>query len=117
MNDARKKYIGEEITVVLPGADLLERTPECPLSFTWREREICVDQLLNQWTDFSRKGKNNRNMREEHLQRAAVRGSWGVGRFYFEVCDADGVVYTLYYDRSPASSSDRKGTWILLTVT
>lgn len=112
-----KKYIGEEIAVILPNGDFLERSPACPLSFTWREKEIHIIRLLNQWVDFARKGRFKRNMREEHLERAKVVGSWGVGRFYFEVCDDVGIVYILYYDRAPSSSSDRKGKWILLTMT
>ena len=111
-----KKFIGEEISVFLPDGDFLEKNPKCPLSFTWQNQEISVVELLQSWTDFSRKGNRSRNMRTEHLQRAKLKGSWGVGRFYFTVKGETGRIFTIYYDRSPSSSSHRKGKWFLFVV-
>jgi hypothetical protein len=52
-------------------------------------------------------------MRPSHADRAAARGSWGVGRFHFRVRVEDGHVYQLYYDRAPGDADDRKGKWFL----
>ena len=104
-----KKYIGEQIQVVLPDGDFLEKNPKCPLSFTWQDKTHQIKSLLSSWTDFSRKGDMARNMREEHLQRSKAKGSWGVGRFYFKVEVEGGSIYTLYYDRAPGKAADRKG--------
>jgi len=54
-----------------------------------------------------------RNMRPVHLDRAAMKGSWGVGRFYFRVRVESGQVFEIYYDRAPGNVADRKGSWFL----
>jgi len=110
-----KHFIDEEIQVDLANGTFLEKKPKCPRRIYWQDRWIGVERTLAIWDDMSRKGKNARNMREEHLERAKVKGSWGVGRFYFEFTGDDGNIYTIYYDRAPGNAGKRKGTWILLT--
>lgn len=111
-----KQFIGEEIQVELPGGVFLEKKPTCPEELFWRDQRVIVSELRSSWFDYSRKGDAASNMREEHLRRAKSAGSWGVGRFYFEILAEDGLCYTIYYDRAPASAQDRKGKWILFTL-
>jgi hypothetical protein len=50
-------------------------------------------------------------MRPEHAERAALRGSRGVGRDYYRVDTHGGRVFEIYYDRAPSSVTDAKGGW------
>ena len=63
----------------------LEKSPPCPDGFTWQGVEYRVVELLEEWRDYARRGRMGKNMRPSHAGRAAVRGSWGVGRFHFRV--------------------------------
>ncbi len=69
--------------------------------------------MLNEWHDYSRRGRMALNMRPEHAAVAARRGSWGVGRDYYRVRTDTGEVFDLYYDRAPRGSKRRKGDWFL----
>lgn len=60
-----------------------------------------------------RKGKYSRNMKDAHLERANVKGSLGVGRFYFRVRTTDLRVFDLYYDRSIKNTFNTGGFWVL----
>ncbi len=91
----------------------LEKTPPCPDGFKWRDEEFRVVELLEEYHDYARRGRSERNMRPSHAWRAASRGSWGVGRFHFRVKVQDGRVFELYYDRAPEDASDRKGKWLI----
>ena len=53
-------------------------------------------------------------MQPEHAQTARNHGSWGVGRYYFNVQTQSGRRFRLYYDRAPQDALDREGQWILL---
>lgn len=55
-----------------------------------------------------------RNMQPDHIETAKTRGSWGVGRFYFDVETHLKRYFRLYYDRSPKNASHREGAWFLL---
>ena len=110
-----KRFIDEQIEVELHKGSFLEKKPQCPKRFYWREKCFEILELRSAWQEFSRKGNSSKNMREEHLKRAIKKGSWGVGRYYFAVLGTDHCVYTIYYDRAPMNSHDRKGKWILLT--
>ena len=55
-----------------------------------------------------------RNMQPQHAQVAGRHGSWGVGRYYFDVRTHTDRCFRLYYDRAPADTTDRTGTWVLL---
>jgi hypothetical protein len=54
-------------------------------------------------------------MQPQHAAVAASRGSWGVGRYYFQVRTEGGQFFELYYDRAPKGSDQRKGAWFLVS--
>jgi hypothetical protein len=114
------RFIGEPIEVQFDEPPALEKAPPCPSAFTWAATPYRVIALLAEWRDYGRRGRMARNMRPEHAQRAALKGSWGVGRFYFrvravspETLAAGGQIFELYYDRAPQDADHRKGGWFL----
>jgi hypothetical protein len=107
------RFIGEQIEVEFDQPPLLAKTPPCPDRFTWHDATVEITSVINQWSDYARRGRMARNMRPTHAAVAASRGSWGVGRFYFRVRTNDGRVFDLYYDREPKNADDRQGSWIL----
>jgi hypothetical protein len=107
------KFIGEEIEVVFDKPPLLEKTPSCPDGFVWGGGIYRVTEILNEWRDFSRRGKMGKTIKPARLARAVVKGSWGVGRFYFRVRLEDGRIFDLYYDRAVKDVDHRKGSWFL----
>lgn len=114
------RFIGESIEVQFDQPPVLEKAPPCPSSFTWREMPYRIIGLLEEWHDFARKGRAARNMRPEHAARAAVKGSWGVGRYHFRVralgpAAPDGQLFEIYYDRAPLDVDNRKGQWFLVS--
>ena len=111
-----KQFISEEIKANFKSDFILEKNPPCPNSIIWENKEIRIIQLLSTWFDYSRKGDQSKNMRPTHLNRAEVKGSWGVGRVYFKVEDENNRIMVIYYDRSPNNVEDRKGRWILLSI-
>jgi hypothetical protein len=110
-------FIGEEIQVEYDSPPALEKKPGPPDRFVWQGDTYRVEEILSEWHDFTRRGRMARNMRPDHALAAARRGSWGVGRDYFRVrtgVRADGGrIFDIYYDRSPRTSSERKGMWFL----
>ena len=109
--DAR--FIGEPITVAFDTPPLFSKRPSCPDRFTWRNELYVVVTLLEERVDYRRRGRMAQNMRPEHLARAAQKGSWGVGRFYFMVEVENGRLFEIYYDRAPKNADDRQGNWFL----
>jgi hypothetical protein len=77
------QFIDQPVEVIFDSPPALEKTPPCPNGFTWRGETNRVEEMLAEWSDFSRRGKMANNMTPEHAARAAGKGSWGVGRFYF----------------------------------
>lgn len=110
-----KKFIGEEIAVVFERPHIFTKSPECPDGFIWRNKKYRIAKNLTAWQDFSRRGARQKNMSPEHAKRANVKGSWGVGRYYFRIETDEGETYDIYYDRSPEKPSDRSGHWFLLS--
>jgi len=53
-------------------------------------------------------------MQPQHAKVASQHGSWGVGKFYFDVLTQEDKFFRLYYDRTPKNAFDREGKWILL---
>lgn len=106
-------FYDEPIEVIYKKEPVLEKDPDCPDGFFWNDREFQVVELLAEWRDNRRRGRMARNMSLEHAGRAMVKGSWGVGRFFFRVKVDTGQVFEIYYDRAPQSASDRKGHWFL----
>lgn len=113
MDPQTSHFISEAITVEFDIPPVIEKTPFCPDRFVWRDETYAVADVLSEWQDFRRRGRMASNMRPENLAKAARRGSWGVGRFYFRVRTGSGRVFDIYYDRAPASSDDGGGSWVL----
>ena len=107
------RFIGEPIEVEFDQPPVFEKKPGCPDRFIWGEEIYQVRELLNEWHDYSRRGRSARNMRPERAARAAQHGSWGVGRDYFRVRTDAGQIFDLYYDRAPKGAKERKGSWFL----
>ncbi|MCI0576038.1 MAG: DUF6504 family protein [Chloroflexi bacterium] len=107
------RFIGEEIEVGFNQPPLLEKKPGCPDHFTWQGEQFEVVEMLGEWHDYRRRGRMAQNMRPAHAAVAEQRGSWGVGRDYFQVRTAGGRVFELYYDRAPKGAGRRKGAWFL----
>jgi hypothetical protein len=108
-----KRYIGREIEVAFDEPPALEKKPGCPDLLHVGGETLRVVQVLDEWSDFTRRDRSARNMRPEHLKVAASRGSWGVGRLFFRVRVEDGRLLEFYYDRAPKDAMDRKGSWFL----
>ena len=108
-----KCYIGREIKVGFDNAPALSKKPHCPDVLYVGEETLRVVEVLEEWSDFTRRGRFARNMRPEHLKVAESRGSWGVGRMFFRVRVEDDRLLELYYDRAPKDASDRLGYWFL----
>jgi hypothetical protein len=108
------RFFGDPIEVRFSTLPVLEKKPHCPDGFTWRGEPFEVSQLLEEWSNFSRRGRMGRNMQPAHLASASRLGSWGVGRFYFRVKTTGGRVFEIYYDRAPEDVDGRKGNWFLL---
>ena len=113
MNDTALHFIGEEIEIHFNIPPVRQKTPPCPDGFTWQERTYRVIEKKSEWQDFTRRGRMARNMRPAHATVATVRGSLGVGRFYFRVQVDTGQVFDLYYDREIKDVDDRLGHWFL----
>lgn len=114
MDTVPYRYIGEPIEPVFLEPPVLEKTPYCPKAFRWQDEEIEIIELLSEWSDFKRRGRKARNMQPQHAARASLKGSRGVGRYYFQVLAADGRIFDIYYDRSPLNVDDQKGQWVIL---
>jgi hypothetical protein len=111
-----KHFISEPITIQFDTAPLHPKSPPCPNGFTWRERNYRIARCLAEWKDFRRRGRMARNMQPQHAAVAAGRGSWGVGRFFFDVETEGQGLFRLYYDRAPKDAGDREGHWVLLAA-
>jgi len=108
-----ESFIGEPIDVIFESDYGLDKTPKCPLRFLWRGIEYSIEHSISEWKDFSRKGRFAKNMRPAHAQRAKVRGSLGVGRFYFRVMTAGGRIFDIYFDRSSTAKNREETGWFL----
>lgn len=108
------RFIGEVVTASFDEQPLLEKKQGCPDGFTWQGQEYRVVEMLQEWHDYSRKGRSARNMQPQHAEVAKTKGSWGVGRDYFSVRTDGGRIFTLYYDRAPRDAIIRSSGWFLL---
>ncbi len=111
--EGETRFISEPIEVDWDQPPLLEKSPRCPDRFTWNGGAFAIRELLQEWQDTERRGRMARNMRPENLARARLKGSWGVGRFFYRVRVDDGRIFDLYYDRAPDGTKNRKGSWML----
>ena len=106
-------FLDEPIQVTFSEPPARQKVPHCPDGFTWGDRTYWVLENLSEWKDFSRRGRNQRNMSTEHALAAAERGSLNVGRFFFRVRVDSGQVFDIYYDRAIKNVDDRKGGWFI----
>ena len=107
------KFIGEEVEVIFDQPPVTAKKPGCPDGFIWQGATFRVVALLSEWSDFARRGRFARNMRPENQRKAVRSGSFGVGRFYYQVRTENGRIFELYYDRAPKSVDDKLGSWSL----
>jgi hypothetical protein len=109
-----KYFISEpvEVRYIIPPA--YSKKPTCPDGFIWKEVDFDIVDCLSEWKNYTRHGMSSRNMQPQHAELASKRGSWGVGKFFFDVETRNGQLFRIYYDRAPKDASDRQGMWILL---
>lgn len=109
-----KEFISKPIMVHFSSPPTHSKKPHCPDQFSWQDQDWHIKTCLSESKDFTRRGRMGMNMQPQHALVASKRGSWGVGRFYFDVETDNGRCFRLYYDRAPANATDRKGQWVLL---
>ena len=107
--------IGEKITPVFNDPPAFGKRPPCPDAFYWRGEIYQISASIEEWVDFTRRGRMARNMSTEHAAVASNRGSWGVGRYNFHVRVESGRLFHIYYDRAPKDLDDRMGEWFLVS--
>ena len=106
-------FLDQPIEPIFDAPPALEKSPSCPNGFVWDEKTYRVIEMLSAWTDFTRRGRNAKNMRPAHAAVASTRGSLNVGRFYFRVKVDSGHIFDIYYDRAMKNVDDRKGQWFV----
>ncbi len=114
MDSLPTHFYDEEIQVIFDKPPALEKKPPCPNAFIWRDATYRVIEVISEWVSYQRRGRMESNMQPAHATRASIKGSWGVGRFFYRVMVQGDRIFDLYYDRAPESVSDRKGHWVLL---
>jgi hypothetical protein len=107
------RFIGDQVEVVFDEPPALSKAPGCPSAIVRKTETLRVVEMIDEWKDFTRRGRFAKNMQPQHAQVASSRGSWGVGRFFFHVRVEDGRYFELYYDRAPKDALDRQGAWFL----
>lgn len=113
MENKPAKFISENIEVIFDKPPLTEKKPGCPDGFIWQGETYRVVELLSEWSDFTRRGRYAKNMQPHNLRKAVRRGSFGVGRYYFQVRTENGQIFELYYDRAVKSVDEKMGGWTL----
>jgi hypothetical protein len=108
-------FIGEKITPCFFESPAFSKRPPCPDGFYWRGDSYAITRSLEEWVDFTRRGRQARNMQPKHAAVATNRGSWGVGRYHFHVCVEGGRMFHIYYDRAPKDVDNRTGDWYLVS--
>ncbi len=106
-------FLLDPITVSWDKSPLLEKKPRCPDRFTWLGRQFEILELLGEWRDYRRRGRMASTMRPERVKRARLRGSRGVGRFYFRVRVRGGRIYEIYFDRAAAGQDPAVDGWFI----
>jgi hypothetical protein len=106
-------FIDQPIDVRHDSPPARQKLPPCPSSFTWNNGSFKITEIISEWTDFGRRGRNARNMSPAHASAAASRGSLNVGRFFFRVRVDTGQVFDVYYDRAMKNIDQRKGQWFV----
>jgi hypothetical protein len=109
-----RKFVDEPIQVIFDRPSLFEKTPNCPTGIFWRNHTYQPLEMLSTWHDYRRRGAKQKNNQSDQVAQSSLKGSWGVGRFYFIVHTQDNRIFEIYFDRIPQNSADRKGNWFLL---
>lgn len=112
-SDVNTRFIGEPITVEFDRPPLYSKRPHCPDRLIWNGETFNITEVLEQWVDFGRRGRMAQNMQPEHAARAAEKGSWGVGRYFFRIQTTSGRAFEIYYDRTPRGSDHGEGQWFV----
>jgi len=113
MDEPNSRLIVESITAIYEHEPALQKMPGCPNGFVWRDQEYKILRKLSEWHDYKRRGRMARNMRPTHAASAEKKGSWGVGLDYFLVETEENRLFLIYFDRSPKSLDERKGSWFV----
>jgi hypothetical protein len=113
MKEHSARFIGEPVSVEFDKPPLFTKKPPCPDRIVWGDEVFHIHTVLQEWRDYQRRGRRSMNMRPTNLKKAAKRGSWGVGRYYFQVMVENGRIFELYYDRAPKGQKQREGSWHL----
>ncbi len=108
------QFIDQKVEVRFKTPPLYVKSPPCPDALFWDGMWHEIIREISSWTDFTRKGKMKRNMQPQHAARASSQGSWGVGRYSFQVETKEGRIFEIYFDRAPKDVDDRLGNWYLL---
>lgn len=112
-SSSEQRFIGEPIEVAYDTPLVILKKPRCPDRFTWGDISFEIVELVSEWRDYGRRGRMASNMRPENARKAAKRGSWGVGRYYFHVRTDKEREFVFYYDRAPKGRAQREGSWHL----
>ncbi len=109
------EFYSEPITVKFAVQPLLEKKPGLPAEFMWRGKSYTIIRLLKEWHDYRKRGKSQKFYAEKRGNapqiRSRKRGSWGVGRDYYQVLTDSGEIFDIYFDRRPTRT--QKGEWVL----
>mgnify|MGYP001546867980 CR=1 FL=1 len=106
-------FINEVISVHHEIEPVYKRTPTPPNSFEWHDETFQITEIMLEWKDFDRRGKNAHNMRPSSKLKAAKRGSRAVGRFYFRVMTDHDRIFQIYFDRANWDVETQTGSWVL----
>lgn len=106
-------FLDQPIEPIFDAPPALEKSPDCPSGFIWEGKTYRVIEMLSSWNDFTRRGRNAKNMRPAHAIVASTRGSLNVGRFYFRVKVDTNQIFDIYYDRAMKNVDHRKGQWFI----
>jgi hypothetical protein len=109
-----KRFISEPISVIFFTPPTHIKSPPCPDQFVWHDKTYHITACIAEGKNFTRRGRMAKNMQPQHAQVAKQRGSWGVGKFFFDVQTSEETYYRIYYDRAPKDATDREGHWVLL---
>lgn len=112
--EERSRFIGEPIRVGFEKEPLFLKNPSCPSRFEWRGHTFQILEVVAEWRESRRRGRAQEEKEASPLPDVPTqRGSWGVGKTFFQVNTDAGREFVLYYDRAPRNVDDRRGTWLL----
>ncbi|MFH1183600.1 MAG: DUF6504 family protein, partial [Chloroflexota bacterium] len=100
-------FLDQPIEVSFRTPPTRAKLPHCPDGFIVGETTYRIVETLSEWTDFTRRGRAERNMQPAHAAVASHRGSLNVGRFFFRVRVDSGQLFDLYYDRAAKNVDQR----------